>query len=78
MDHVRIQNRISHCAVRRDIAGLNDLKKDITVEKERLDRWFNKSCSGTLSDISLVAMWQCRSMSYFVVNCSSNWTVSRL
>ena len=39
---MRIQNRISHCAVRRDIAGLNDLKKDITVEKERLDRWFNK------------------------------------
>ena len=42
MDHVKIQNRISYCAVRRDIAGLNDLKNDITVEKERLDRWFNK------------------------------------
>ena len=42
MDHVRLQNRISHCAVRRDIAGLNELKKDMTAERERLDRWFNK------------------------------------
>ena len=42
MDHVKIQNRISHCAVRRDIAGLIELKNDMTTERERLDRWFNK------------------------------------
>ena len=41
MDHVKIQNRISHCAVRRDVAGLNELKNDMTTERERLDRWFN-------------------------------------
>ena len=32
MDHVKIQNRISHCAVRRDIAGLNELKNDMTTD----------------------------------------------
>ena len=42
MDHVKLQNRIAHCAVRRDIAGLNDVKQDMLTEQERLDRWFNK------------------------------------
>ena len=32
MDHVRLQNRISHCAVRRDIAGLNEIKNDINIK----------------------------------------------
>ena len=42
MNHVQLQNRISQCAIRRDIAGLNEIKNDVTTEKERLDRWFNK------------------------------------
>jgi|TARA_B100001057_G_scaffold251159_2_gene251388 hypothetical protein len=42
MDHVKLQNRIQHCAIRRDIAGLHSIKKDMITEQERLDRWFNK------------------------------------